>query len=151
MGGTAKENRRFVEAVLSRYRAGIPCYDEAIDQARAGHIEQTSERRLPLISRLIENDISPGKALEVLKRGPFEYPEPLASIYQLYRSLMVEKNALDFVGLIAEALDLLESRLGVRRQIQRIYPYVCVDEFQDTNLSQYKILRHLVNAKTKSR
>ena len=105
---------------------------------------------MPLISRLIENDISPGKALEVLKRGPSEYPEPLASIYQLYRSLMVEKNALDFVGLIAEALDLLESRLGVRRQIQRIYPYVCVDEFQNTNLSQYKILRHLVNAKTKN-
>ena len=124
--------------------------DEAIDRSNAGHIGQTSERLLPLISRLIENDVSPDMALEVLERGSFENPEVLASVYALYRSLMIERNALDFVGLIAEALGLLESRPGVRKQIQRIYPYICVDEFQDTNLLQYNILRQLVNEKTKN-
>lgn len=117
--------------------------DEAID--RAGNAEQTSEKLLPLITRLIENDIAPDRSLTVLQRGSFDNPDTLASIYRHYRALMIERNALDFVGLIAEALTLLERRPGVRKQIQRIYPYVCVDEFQDTNLSQYKILRNLVN------
>src|SRR5690606_12075309 len=44
----------------------------------------------------------------------------------------------------------LETRSGVRKQIQRVYPYICVDEFQDTNASQYKILMHLVNPATKN-
>ena len=124
--------------------------DEAIERAKAEHIGQTSERLLPLISRLTENDIAPDQASSVLERGSFDNPGALASVYQLYRSLMIERNALDFVGLIAEALGVIESRAGVRKQVQRIYPWVCVDEFQDTNLSQCKILRQLVNEKTKN-
>lgn len=124
--------------------------DEAIENAEAANVGQTSEKLLPLISRLTENDISPENALSVLERGSFDDPGALASIYKRYRALMIERNALDFVGLIAEALGLLENRPGVRKQIQRIYPYICVDEFQDTNMSQYKILRHLVNEKTKN-
>jgi DNA helicase-2/ATP-dependent DNA helicase PcrA len=45
---------------------------------------------------------------------------------------------------------LLEQYPAVRRQIQRIYPYVCIDEFQDTNLAQYQILCHLANQTTKN-
>lgn len=124
--------------------------DEAIDRAEGAQLGRTSEKLLPLISRLIENDIAPDQAFEVLQRGSFDEPGVLASVYQHYRALMIEKNTLDFGGLIAEALGILERRTGVRKQIQRIYPYICVDEFQDTNLSQYKILRHLVNPSTKN-
>lgn len=124
--------------------------DEAMDQAGVGQVGQTAEKLLPLITRLTENDIAPDKALTVLQRGSFADPEALAAVYQRYRALMIERNSLDFVGLIAEALDLLSHRPGVRKQTQRIYPHVCVDEFQDTNLSQYKILRQLVNPKTRN-
>lgn len=124
--------------------------DEAIERANVEYGEQTSEKLLPLISRLTESDIAPEKAAAILESRSFGDPETLASVYQLYRSMMIERNMLDFVSLIVEALSLLRNRPGVRKQIQRIYPYVCVDEFQDTNLSQYKILRHLVNEKTKN-
>lgn len=124
--------------------------DEAIDQVKLAQPGLTSEKLLPLITRLTENDIAPDKALEVLQRGSFDDPGALAAVYKHYRALMIERNTLDFVGLIAEALGLLKERAGVRKQIQRIYPYVCVDEFQDTNLSQYKILRQLVNPKIKN-
>lgn len=124
--------------------------DEAIDQAKIGQIDQTSEKLLPLIARLTENDIAPDKALQVLQRGSFADPDALAAVYQRYRALMIERNSLDFVGLIAEALRLLRNSSGVRKQIQRIYPYICVDEFQDTNLAQYKILNQLVNPSTKN-
>jgi DNA helicase II / ATP-dependent DNA helicase PcrA len=39
---------------------------------------------------------------------------------------------------------------AVRKQVQRVYSYICVDEFQDTNRSQYDILASLVNAETKN-
>ena len=44
----------------------------------------------------------------------------------------------------------LEERPPVQKQVHRIYSYVCVDEFQDTNLSQYRILKHLVNPATRN-
>ena len=124
--------------------------DEAIDCAVVEDRNLNSERLLPLISRMIENDIAPENAQEVLQRGSINEPEALAQVYRNYRALMIERNSLDFVGLIAEALGMLERRDGVRKQVQRIYPYICVDEFQDTNLSQYKILSRLVNAETRN-
>ncbi len=124
--------------------------DEAIDAAWDEQNGRTSEQLLPLITRLTENDIPPKNAVEVLQRSSLEEPDAIAAVYQQYRSFMLKRDTLDFAGLIAEALGLLESHPGVRRQIQRIYPYICVDEFQDTNLSQYKILRNLVSPTTKN-
>lgn len=123
--------------------------DEAIERADAGS-NVSSERLLPLISRLLENDVPSHAALARLQNSSLQEPEVIASAYTNYRSLMIERRALDFPGLIAEALGLLDSHAGVRKQIQRVYPFVCVDEFQDTNLSQYKILHHLVNESTKN-
>ena len=124
--------------------------DEAIDQAKIGQVRYTSENILPLITRLTEYDIAPKEAAKFLQRGEFAEPEALALIYQQYRNLMIARNAIDFAGLVAEALTLLKSNPGIRKQIRRIYPYVCVDEFQDTNLSQYKILHQIVNPETKN-
>ena len=136
--------------ILSQDADRYSLLDEAIDGANVENLSLNSERLLPLISRMIENDIAPENAQEVLQQGSINEPEVLAEVYRSYRALMIERNSLDFVGLIAEALGMLEKREGVRRQIQRIYPYVCVDEFQDTNLSQYKILFHLVSAETRN-
>lgn len=124
--------------------------DDAIDEVGGGAVEQSGERLLPLMTRLTENDISTDSALQVLQHGSFADPETIAAVYKRYRGLMIERNTLDFVGLIAEALELLKSRAGVRKQMHRVYPYICVDEFQDTNLSQYKILTQLVNQETKN-
>ena len=124
--------------------------DQAIDQIEPDQNRLTSEKLLPLVNRLIENDISTDNAFEVLKRSSLDDSKLIASIYVNYRNLMIERKLLDFPGLIAEALNLLKNITGVRKQFQRIYPFVCVDEFQDTNLFQYKILRQLINKETKN-
>lgn len=124
--------------------------DEAMDQAGVDFPGQRAEKLLSLVGRLTENDISTESALEVLQRGSFADPEALAAVYTRYRELMIKRNTLDFVGLIAEALGLLTSRAGIREQVHRVYPYICVDEFQDTNLAQYRILVQLVNPATKN-
>ncbi len=124
--------------------------DEAILHVEGGQLGQSGLQLLPLISRLTENDIDFESALQILRRGSFNESDKLATVYQQYRSLMIERNTLDFAGLIAETLSLLRNYPGIRKQVQRIYPYICVDEFQDTNLSQYKILEFLVNPTTKN-
>jgi DNA helicase II / ATP-dependent DNA helicase PcrA len=119
--------------------------DEALEMAPGTNQRVTSERLLPLITRLIEKNVAPSSALQELEKSSFDEPDFFADVYQNYRKLMIERNALDFPTLMAEALGLLEHQVGVRKQIQRIYPYLCVDEFQDTNLLQYQILGHLVH------
>jgi DNA helicase-2/ATP-dependent DNA helicase PcrA len=119
--------------------------DEAIEIAQGTKQRVTSESLLPLITRLIENNVAPSLALQELEKSSLDEPGFFANIYQNYRKLMIERNSLDFPTLIAEALGLLENQVGVRKQIQRIYPYVCIDEFQDTNIIQYRILLHLVH------
>lgn len=138
--------------ILSQDADRVALIDEAIDVAVRGKTatKYSGERVLPLVTRLIENDIRPDKVLDVLARSSLEEPDVIAEIYQNYRSLMIQGNVLDFPGLIAEALGLLESHRGVKKQIQRIYPFVCVDEFQDTNELQYKILSHLANIETRN-
>jgi DNA helicase-2/ATP-dependent DNA helicase PcrA len=123
--------------------------EEAFEKIATG-TKLSSERLLPLMTRLIENYISPQGALNVLEQGNIDDPEAIAKAYGFYRHMMIEKGTLDFPALIAEALYLLESHEGVRRQIQRVYPFICVDEFQDTNLSQYKLLECIVNKDTKN-
>ena len=136
--------------ILSQEADRHSLLDEAISEANVGHPNQAGEKLLPLITRLTENDIAPNDALYFLKKNPFNEPATLASIYHNYRNLMIQRNSLDFSGLIAEALGLLKRQEGICKQFHRIYPHVCVDEFQDTNLSQYKILSYLVNPSTKN-
>jgi DNA helicase-2/ATP-dependent DNA helicase PcrA len=126
--------------------------DEAIASVDLSNFElnATSEKLLPLVTRLIENDVSPESALGALSKSTLNEPGPMAEIYVRYRGLMIERNSLDFPGLIAEALGLLRSKPGVQKQIQRVYPFICVDEFQDTNLTQAGLLEHLVSPATKN-
>ena len=126
--------------------------DEAIDEVRRGQwdVSYRGEQLLPMVNRLLDNCISPDDVLEELSNRNVENSQALAAIYANYRRLMIENNQLDFGCLIAEALGLLEGNPNVRRLINRIYYYVCVDEFQDTNLAQYRILSNLINPATKN-
>ena len=123
--------------------------EEAIERTTID-TDTTSERLLPLITRMIENDVDVSTAFALLRENSFDNAEAIAEIYRKYRELQILRNSLDFPSLIAEALSLLRNQIGVRKQVQRIYPYVCVDEFQDTNLIQYEILRQIVNPATRN-
>ncbi|HIJ56413.1 MAG TPA: ATP-dependent helicase [Deltaproteobacteria bacterium] len=105
---------------------------------------------LPMITRLLDLNVSPEDASSVLEKLGAKGASNLAGIYKAYRSFLIDNNQLDFGSLIAEAIVLLENHKGIRKQLLRIFPFVCVDEFQDTNLSQFLVLRQLVNPETKN-
>ena len=121
--------------------------DEAIRKrsVRSSVTDWKSEKLLPLISRLTENGVRPEQALNVLSNSATDTPDELADIYVTYRKLMIDQHALDFPVLIAETIDLVKSEVGVQKQIRKVYPYICVDEFQDTNRAQAELLELLVD------
>lgn len=66
----------------------------------------------------------------------------LADIFSNYQSELARNNALDFDDLIGLFTDLLERNPEVRGRISDQYRHLLVDEFQDTNQSQYSLIRH---------
>jgi DNA helicase-2/ATP-dependent DNA helicase PcrA len=72
--------------------------------------------------------------------------ELLANVFEAYHHRMRRNGTLDFGDLIQAVIDLLEHDERTRQYYQTRWPYLLVDEFQDTNPAQYKLLRLLVGA-----
>lgn len=66
-------------------------------------------------------------------------------VYRLYQQRLLTNNALDFDDLLLWTAYLFEENSQVRERYARRYEHVLVDEFQDTNLAQYALLRHLAS------
>ncbi|HET6991877.1 MAG TPA: UvrD-helicase domain-containing protein, partial [Bacteroidia bacterium] len=64
-------------------------------------------------------------------------------VSKLYGIQLGEENALDFSTIQTEALHLLESNTEIREKLQKSIQYIMVDEFQDTNTIQERILLKL--------
>ncbi len=69
--------------------------------------------------------------------------EVVARVYTRYQELLVTNNAVDFDDLLLLAARLLEEHPGVAEKYARRFRHVLVDEFQDTNMAQYTLLKHL--------
>jgi DNA helicase-2/ATP-dependent DNA helicase PcrA len=82
---------------------------------------------------------------------PDDYPlntyrdEVVRRIYERYQELLMTSNAVDFDDLLLWTAVLLEEQTQVRERYARRYEHVLVDEFQDTNMAQYMLLKHLAN------
>jgi DNA helicase II / ATP-dependent DNA helicase PcrA len=80
---------------------------------------------------------------------PEEYPaqnyrdEVIKRLYTRYQELLLASNGVDFDDLLLWTARLLEDFPAVREKYARRYEHVLVDEFQDTNLAQYTLLKHL--------
>jgi DNA helicase-2/ATP-dependent DNA helicase PcrA len=92
------------------------------------------------------NSISNAKNELIL---PDEYPqqtyrdEVVKRVYIGYQQLLLTNNAVDFDDLLLYTAFLLEDNPSVRERYARRYEHVLVDEFQDTNLAQYVLLKRL--------
>ena len=71
--------------------------------------------------------------------------EVTARIYQDYQKTLLLSNAMDFDDLLLWMALLLSDQDKVREKYARRYHHILVDEFQDTNMAQYTLLRHLAS------
>jgi DNA helicase II / ATP-dependent DNA helicase PcrA len=73
----------------------------------------------------------------------FGFEEQVRRVYQLYQKKLVQQNALDFDDLLLYTVQLFEEVPDVLRNYRQKFRYILVDEYQDTNHAQYRIIRLL--------
>ncbi|MEW6570909.1 MAG: UvrD-helicase domain-containing protein [Nitrospirota bacterium] len=79
----------------------------------------------------------------------FGFDEKLARVYVRYQDELARSNALDFDDLIMLTAKLFEENPKILKKYQDQFSYFLVDEFQDTNLAQYHLLKLLASAHRK--
>lgn len=92
------------------------------------------------ISRLKNRLITPDD-LEQATADCYGVDGVLARVYPLYRQLLLEANAVDFDDLLLHFARLLRENPEIRQELDARFRYIMVDEYQDTNLAQYAIVR----------
>jgi DNA helicase II / ATP-dependent DNA helicase PcrA len=136
-------------------QAGIPRNFVIFDEAdRLSAVKQAcktariDEKSFPL--RTIAGLISSAKnemvtPTEYVGAGSGPIHRTAAQIYPLYEKILKENNALDFDDLIGRTAHLLQTQKEVRDKWQRQFRYIMIDEYQDTNAAQYKLVKLLTN------
>src|SRR5262249_41062042 len=93
-----------------------------------------------LISSAKNDLIGPGDYHEVAM-SPAQ--KAAAQVYPLYQQALKDAAALDFDDLIARTVSMLEHQLEIRAKWQKQFKYIMIDEYQDTNAAQYKLVKLL--------
>jgi len=139
---------------LSRIRPGFTrrftIYDDEdqVNIIKAGYRALGLDDKEFMQHRAALSQISHAKNL---KQGPADLyklavnpqMEKLAALFEDYEKALRNANALDFDDLLLEAVRLLQHDEATRELWNRRLNYVMVDEYQDTNRSQYELMRLL--------
>ena len=67
----------------------------------------------------------------------------MTEVYQRYQQRLLELNCVDFGDILLYALNILLSNPDILANYQNRFKYIMVDEYQDTNVTQYLFLRLL--------
>lgn len=73
------------------------------------------------------------------------FPELGIPVYRRYQEYLAACNAMDFSDLLMNMLSLLRNHKDVRERLQNRFRYVLVDEYQDTNPTQFALISLLLN------
>ncbi|WP_119394809.1 UvrD-helicase domain-containing protein [Salinibius halmophilus] len=137
------------EVAHTRLRPGFTLFDQ---QDAVQLIKDILHREMPnevdqagfiqgLISNWKNDMIKPAEL-----QGKLDEPYDVlaAACYAEYEEMLAAYNAVDFDDLINLPVELLRDNEAVRTRVQRRIRYLLVDEYQDTNISQYELVRLIV-------
>ncbi len=137
------------EAPRLGYKSNFTIYDQA-DQVRLTKdcLEELARDPKRFVPRGIHTQISNAKNLlvspeEYAKRVQSFYDQTVADVYDLYQRRMHASNAMDFDDLLMLTVEVLERFPEARKRWQKAFRYILVDEYQDTNHAQYRLLQLL--------
>ena len=71
----------------------------------------------------------------------------IAKVFKQYEEEKNKSGALDFDDLLLKTLDLFANKPEIREKWQKKFEYILIDEYQDTNIIQYQLVKLLVNEK----
>lgn len=96
-----------------------------------------------LISRAKDDMVSPEMMMQSATASGVDVKIRAAEIYRRYEQKLKEAGALDFGDLLVKTVVLLRDHEDLRNYYQEFFQYVLVDEYQDTNRTQYLITKML--------
>jgi len=150
-GATIATFHSFCVRLLREYAdaAGVGPRFTIYDQADQLKCVSAAVKRLELSA----SNFSPRAVLSAISRaknklhGPEQYAQTAARyfekvaarVYDVYQKALADNNALDFDDLLLRTAFLMRDRPDIRAALGQRYPYVLIDEYQDTNHAQYVI------------
>lgn len=114
---------------------------DAMERMKLDELSVTPEKVDAAISKA-KNDLLTPETLA--RRGAHDHVSAVAAqVYAAYQKRLRESSAVDFDDLLVHMVTILKEHRDVRAQLDARFRYVMVDEYQDTNLAQYAIVRAL--------
>ena len=100
------------------------------------------------IQAIISGEKNQGRGPEEYAAGAY-YPnqQKIAKVFARYEIEKAKAGALDFDDLLLKELELFSQHPEIRKKWQERFEHILIDEYQDTNQVQYKIVKLLVNEK----
>jgi DNA helicase II / ATP-dependent DNA helicase PcrA len=138
-----------MEAERLGYKKTFTIYDES-DSLRMlkrclVDLEIDTKRYPPRAIRSVisnaKNALTDAETYQEMGGGPFE--DMVGQAYRMYENRMLESNAMDFDDLLMRTVNVLELFEDVRRRYQERFRWTLVDEYQDTNRAQFRLLELL--------
>jgi DNA helicase-2/ATP-dependent DNA helicase PcrA len=137
------------EAPRLGYKSNFTIYDQA-DQVRLVKqcLEELDRDPKRFVPRGIHAQISNAKnqligPAEYASRVESFYDQTVAEVYELYQRRLHASNAMDFDDLLMLTVEVLERFPEALARWRKAFRYVLVDEYQDTNHAQYRLLQLL--------
>ncbi|MBI2462951.1 MAG: UvrD-helicase domain-containing protein [Candidatus Spechtbacteria bacterium] len=112
----------------------------AMDRVKLSVKEHPPQKVMDTISRAKDELLGPIEFENIAT----DYPKNLvAKVYPIYQQTLKDHNAMDFGDLLFQTVLLFERNPDVLERYQNQFQYILVDEYQDTNGAQYKLIRQL--------
>ncbi len=102
------------------------------------------ERSLLNAISAAKDDLVDVREFELKSVGDY-HKQTIARAYREYQETLKKSNALDFDDIICKTVELFKSCPEVLDYYQERFRYICVDEYQDTNLAQFELVRLLAD------
>ncbi|MBO0525722.1 DNA helicase PcrA [Clostridium botulinum] len=116
---------------------------QCMEELNINDKEITDREIINTISNQKDNLISP-KEFKKFSNGNYR-KDKIADAYILYQKKLKTNNALDFDDLIYKTVELFKTNKEALEFYQRKFKYIMVDEYQDTNKSQYELVKLLAS------
>jgi len=139
------------EAERLGYRRNFAIYDDDDQLRMVSHIIRDLEldnKRYPprLVRSLIEDAKNEMVDVESYKEKiKDELTEATADVYKTYQQQLLKNNAMDFSDLLLNTIAVFELFSPVLEHYQERFSYINVDEYQDTNPAQYRLVKLLAD------
>jgi DNA helicase-2/ATP-dependent DNA helicase PcrA len=99
------------------------------------------EQALKSINFLFHNAVSDSEVSLIVKDQ--DVSKQLQTLFIDYKQSLIQRNCLDYDSTLYFFEKLLRERPRISKGLHNIYKYICVDEFQDVNIAQFRIMRTL--------